>query len=246
MARARAAAARATGAAARATAGLVAAGSAREAAATATEAVATATAGLVAAGSAREAAATATAAVLVGTPADTAEQLLPPLPPQQLLPLFAQQAQRARWREAGDGLVTWVGAGGEASGEARARPARPTPAQLSQLRLGPEDELTPADAAAGGGALLPAGVLDVNGQQVDLRSTNSWVLKLDEVSTPELVEVFAINTLAPFLLNARLQPLLAASAQRAPPTAGGDAPRGAFIVNVSVMQGHSSQPQPQR
>ena len=39
-------------------------------------------------------------------------------------------------------------------------------------------------------------------------------MKLADVSTPELVEVFAINTLAPFLINARLQPLLAATAQR--------------------------------
>ena len=177
---------------------------------------------------------------------DTPAVVRTPSEAAELLPLFAQQAQRARWREAGDGgLVTWVGgAGGEASGEARAaRPARPTPAQLSQLRFGPEDDvaLTPAGAAAvgggGGGALLPAGALDVNGQQVDLRSSNSWVLKMSEVSTPELVEVFAINTLAPFLLNARLQPLLAASAQTAPPTAGSDAPRGAFVVNVSAMEG---------
>merc|ERR1719223_1950480 len=61
---------------------------------------------------------------------------------------------------------------------------------------------------------------------------------MNEVSTPELVEVFAINSLAPFLLNARLQPLLAASARAPPPAAGGDdAPRGAFIVNVSAMEG---------
>ena len=184
-----------------------------------------------------------------GTPADTPAVVRTPSEAAELLPLFAQQAQRARWREAadeaGDGLVTWVGgAGGEASGEARAaRPARPTPAQLSQLRFGLEDDvaLTPADVAAagggGGGALLPAGALDVNGQQVDLRSSNSWVLKMSEVSTPELVEVFAINTLAPFLLNARLQPLLAASAQTAPPAAGSDALRGAFVVNVSAMEG---------
>ena len=195
------------------------------------------------------AAAAAAAAAGTGTPADTPAVVRTPSEAAELLPLFAQQAQRARWREAadeaGDGLVTWVGgAGGEASGEARAaRPARPTPAQLSQLRFGPEDDvaLTPADAAAagggGGGALLPAGALDVNGQQVDLRSSNSWVLKMSEVSTPELVEVFAINTLAPFLLNARLQPLLAASAQTAPPAAGSDALRGAFVVNVSAMEG---------
>ena len=72
---------------------------------------------------------------------------------------------------------------------------------------------------------------------MDLRSSNSWVLKMSEVSTPELVEVFAINSLAPFLINARLQPLLAASARAPPAAAGGDAPRGAFIVNVSAMEG---------
>ena len=55
---------------------------------------------------------------------------------------------------------------------------------------------------------------------------------VDQVQTPELAEVFAINTLAPFLINARLQPLLAATAQR------GDAAAGAaFVVNVSAMEG---------
>jgi len=76
--------------------------------------------------------------------------------------------------------------------------------------------------------VLPAGQLDVNGQQIDLRATNSWRLKLPDVSTPELCEVLAINTLAPFIINARLQPLLAAAA---------DAAGAAFIVNVSAMEG---------
>lgn len=34
-----------------------------------------------------------------------------------------------------------------------------------------------------------------------------------DVSTPEIAEVFAVNALAPFVLNARLQPLLAATAK---------------------------------
>ncbi len=38
-------------------------------------------------------------------------------------------------------------------------------------------------------ALFPKGRTDINGQQVDLRTTNSWMLKLGEVSTPELAEV---------------------------------------------------------
>ena len=75
----------------------------------------------------------------------------------------------------------------------------------------------------------------VRRQQIDLRTSNSWLLKMGDVSTPELVEVFAINTLAPFLLNARLQPLLAATATMGPPSASG--PAAAFIVNVSAMEG---------
>ena len=50
----------------------------------------------------------------------------------------------------------------------------------------------------------------------------------------------AINTLAPFLLNARLQPLLATSPKTAPPVDDGAArapPGAAFIVNVSAMEG---------
>ena len=37
--------------------------------------------------------------------------------------------------------------------------------------------------------------------KVDLRTKHSWLLKLHEISTPELAEVFIINTLAPFILN---------------------------------------------
>lgn len=33
-------------------------------------------------------------------------------------------------------------------------------------------------------------------------------LQMDEVSTPELAEVFAINAMAPYILNARLKPLM--------------------------------------
>ncbi len=46
-----------------------------------------------------------------------------------------------------------------------------------------------ADDAMADKALFPSGRTDVNDQQVDLRSRNSWVLKLGEISTPELAEV---------------------------------------------------------
>jgi len=95
-------------------------------------------------------------------------------------------------------------------------------AAMSQLAVLAEDSM-PADEAA---TVLPAGQRDAHGQQLDVRSSNSWLLKLGEVSTPEAVEVFCINTLTPFVLNGRLRPLLERS------------PRAdRYIVNVSAMEG---------
>ena len=34
-------------------------------------------------------------------------------------------------------------------------------------------------------ANFPKGMLDINNQQIDLRSENSWLLRLGQVSTPE-------------------------------------------------------------
>ena len=91
--------------------------------------------------------------------------------------------------------------------------------QLSQLMVAPGDD-------NGDPTLFPTGSLDVNRQQVDLRKHNSWTMKLDEVSTPELAEVFAINTMAPTILNARLKGMM----KRNPDDLK-------FIVNVSAMEG---------
>jgi hypothetical protein len=44
--------------------------------------------------------------------------------------------------------------------------------------------------------------------QVDLRERNSWRLTLSEVPTVELLEVQLVNAIAPFVLNARLKPLM--------------------------------------
>ena len=93
---------------------------------------------------------------------------------------------------------------------------------LLQLEAGPE-------AARGGLELtghFPPGRYDRDGQQVDMRPTNSWRLRLDEIETVEMLEVQVVNAVAPFLLNARLKPLLLRSpfARR-------------FIVNVSAMEG---------
>ena len=74
--------------------------------------------------------------------------------------------------------------------------------------------------------LFPAGALDADLQQVDLREVNSWRLKLAEVPTVELLEVHLVNAVAPFILNARLKPLMLQV-----PTAD------KHIVNVSAMEG---------
>jgi len=90
---------------------------------------------------------------------------------------------------------------------------------LSQVALAPED----FDA---GSHLFPSGQLDADLQQVDLRAINSWRLALDQVSTVELLEVQLVNAVAPFVLNARLKPLMLRHRT-------GDK----HIVNVSAMEG---------
>jgi NAD(P)-dependent dehydrogenase (short-subunit alcohol dehydrogenase family) len=76
---------------------------------------------------------------------------------------------------------------------------------------------------------LPPGLSDINGQQLDLRTTNSWILKMSEVSTPEIMECFFINALAPFVLNSRLKPLMTTPDTESRPDR--------YIVNVSAMEG---------
>lgn len=75
-------------------------------------------------------------------------------------------------------------------------------------------------------AYFPLDTFDVDGQQLDIRPTNSWLLKLDEISTIEMLEVQLVNTISPFIFNSQLKPLLLRSPfeQR-------------FIINVSAMEG---------
>lgn len=74
--------------------------------------------------------------------------------------------------------------------------------------------------------LFPSGTYDVDQQQVDLRTINSWRLRMHQVSTPELLEVQLVNAVAPFVLNARLKPLMERVASR-----------DKHIVNVSAVEG---------
>ena len=92
-------------------------------------------------------------------------------------------------------------------------------AELSQIALAPGD-------AEMGSEMFPTGRLDQDLQQVDLRAINSWRLRLADVPTVELLEVHLVNAVAPFILNARLKPLML----RVPT-------RDKHIVNVSAMEG---------
>jgi NAD(P)-dependent dehydrogenase (short-subunit alcohol dehydrogenase family) len=92
-------------------------------------------------------------------------------------------------------------------------------AALSQVRLLPEE-------ATDQGHLFPEGRLDQDLQQVDLRDRNSWRFLLAEVSTVELLETQLVNGVAPFVLNARLKPLMLLTGNR-----------DKHIVNVSAVEG---------
>ncbi|MBJ22285.1 MAG: oxidoreductase [Deltaproteobacteria bacterium] len=87
-----------------------------------------------------------------------------------------------------------------ASQNAALTTAAPTEvAALSTLDLLGEGSLKP---------LFPEGIRDGEGQQLDLREKNSWRMDLHEVSALELIEVQLVNAIAPFVLNARLKPLM--------------------------------------
>ena len=92
-------------------------------------------------------------------------------------------------------------------------------AELSQVPL-------LADELLGQKHLFPEGRLDQDLQQVDLRERNSWRLLMHEVPSVELLETQLVNAIAPFIINARLKPLMLRTPDR-----------DKHIVNVSAMEG---------
>ena len=92
-------------------------------------------------------------------------------------------------------------------------------AQLSQIPYA-YDSALPTDT------VFPKGEVDVDLQQVDLRTTNSWRLKLGEIQTTEMLEIQLINAVAPFVLCNKLSPFMKKeyTGQK-------------HIVNVSAMEG---------
>jgi NAD(P)-dependent dehydrogenase (short-subunit alcohol dehydrogenase family) len=92
-------------------------------------------------------------------------------------------------------------------------------AEMTQVQLVEEDNNTQS---------FPEQELDINQQQIDLRKHNSWLLKLEEVRTPELLECVSINMMTPFIINSRLKKIM---------TKEICITANKFIVNVSAMEG---------
>ncbi|MDD9301437.1 MAG: SDR family oxidoreductase [Desulfobacter sp.] len=74
--------------------------------------------------------------------------------------------------------------------------------------------------------VFPTAKLDADLQQVDLRKTNSWRLRLGEIQTAEMLEIQLVNAVAPFVLCNRMAELMKKemTGQK-------------HIVNVSAMEG---------
>lgn len=92
-------------------------------------------------------------------------------------------------------------------------------AKLSQIPYSFDNSLVAKE-------VFPEGALDADLQQVDLRKTNSWRLKLGEIETTEMIEVQLVNSIAPFVLCNRLAELMKQenTGQK-------------HIINVSAMEG---------
>ena len=92
-------------------------------------------------------------------------------------------------------------------------------AKLSQIPYSFDNSLSVKE-------VFPEGKLDADLQQVDLRKTNSWRLKLGEIQTTEMVEVQLVNSVAPFVLCNRLSEMMKR-----------ENTGKKHIINVSAMEG---------
>lgn len=94
------------------------------------------------------------------------------------------------------------------------------PALLSQINLLSEDRENNA-------SLFPQGKYNQDGEQLDLRIFNSWLMKDEDVDPLELLEVHLINAIAPFIINSRLKALMKSQPDS-----------DKFIINVSSAEGN--------
>ncbi len=92
-------------------------------------------------------------------------------------------------------------------------------AKLSQIPYSIDHKLVKEE-------VFPSERLDADLQQVDLRKTNSWRLKLGEVNTDEMLEVQLVNAVAPFVLCNRLAKLMKQENTGMK-----------HVINVSAMEG---------
>ena len=92
-------------------------------------------------------------------------------------------------------------------------------AQLSQIPYSFDNALVANE-------VFPEGELDADLQQVDLRKTNSWRLRLGQIETTEMIEVQLVNSVAPFVLCNRLSEVMKK-----------DNTGQKHIINVSAMEG---------
>ena len=92
-------------------------------------------------------------------------------------------------------------------------------AQLSQVPYTYDSSLAVEE-------IFPRGTLDADLQQVDLRTMNSWRLRLADVPAPEMLEVQLVNSVAPFILCSKLAKLMRR-----------DNTGKKHIVNVTAMEG---------
>jgi NAD(P)-dependent dehydrogenase (short-subunit alcohol dehydrogenase family) len=79
-------------------------------------------------------------------------------------------------------------------------------------------------------SIFPPDELDEFGQQLDLRHNNSWMLNLENVDIKELVEVFIINAIAPFILCKHLKDVMGYKSDN-------DNKNMSWIINVTSMEG---------
>ncbi|MGO3181926.1 MAG: SDR family NAD(P)-dependent oxidoreductase [Aequorivita sp.] len=92
-------------------------------------------------------------------------------------------------------------------------------AKLSQIPYSFDNSISASE-------VFPEGKLDADLQQVDLRKTNSWRLRLGEIETTEMIEVQLVNSIAPFVLCNRLGEVMKK-----------ENTGKKHIINVSAMEG---------
>ena len=118
-------------------------------------------------------------------------------------PLRCLPAPQQRLLEAHEGLVSRD----RYSARSLAKMADPNPSSATDLEF-------------------PKGLHDEDGNQLDLRTMNSWRLKAEDVDTSELIEVHLVNAISPFILVSRLQALMRKTGNH-----------DKHVVNVSAMEG---------